>query len=232
MDNKGDRVLLIDDDKEIVQINAKYLQNAGYSVAVATEPQKVLEYIDKFHPQCIVSDVMMPNVDGFTLCAMVREKHSIPIILLTGKTSEDDKVEGLLCGADDYMVKPYSLRELEARIRINVRRYKKEENKTDSMLDYYPLKIDIALHKVFYKEEEILLSNREYELLYYLAVNKGKVITFEEIGEKIWGVYSENDRRSIMVNASRLRKRLESYPELANVIETVWGQGYLFRGVQ
>ena len=130
------------------------------------------------------------------------------------------------------MVKPYSLRELEARIRINVRRYKKEENKTDSMLDYYPLKIDIALHKVFYKEEEILLSNREYELLYYLAVNKGKVITFEEIGEKIWGVYSENDRRSIMVNASRLRKRLESYPELANAIETVWGQGYLFRGAQ
>jgi len=149
MENKGDRVLLIDDDKEIVQINAKYLQNAGYTVAVSTEPQNVLAYIEKFHPQCIVSDVMMPNVDGFTLCAMVREKYSIPIILLTGKTSEDDKVEGLLSGADDYMVKPYSLRELEARIRVNVKRYKKDEKKTDSVLDYYPLRIDIALHKVF-----------------------------------------------------------------------------------
>ncbi len=232
MENKGDRVLLIDDDKEIVQINAKYLQNAGYTVAVSTEPQNVLAYIEKFHPQCIVSDVMMPNVDGFTLCAMVREKYSIPIILLTGKTSEDDKVEGLLSGADDYMVKPYSLRELEARIRINVKRYKKDEKKTDSVLDYYPLRIDIALHKVFYKEEEIPLSNREYELLYYLAINAGKVITFEEIGEKIWGVYSESDRRSIMVNASRLRKRMEAYPELANMIETIWGKGYLFRGTK
>lgn len=232
MGNKGDIVLLIDDDKEVVNINAKYLQNAGYQVAITTDPLKVLAYIEKFHPQCIVSDVMMPGLDGFALCELVREKWDIPIILLTGKSSEDDKVEGLLCGADDYMVKPYSLRELEARIRVNIRRHKGDKNKSDTIIRYEPLKIDITAHKVFCNEEEIVLSNREYELLYYLITNAGRVVTFQEIGEKIWGVYSESDRRSIMVNLSRLRKRLEAYAELANIIETVWGQGYLFRGMK
>ena len=137
-----------------------------------------------------------------------------------------------MCGADDYMVKPYSLRELEARIRVNIRRHKGDKNKSDTIIRYEPLKIDITAHKVFCNEEEIVLSNREYELLYYLITNAGRVVTFQEIGEKIWGVYSESDRRSIMVNASRLRKRLEAYAELANIIETVWGQGYLFRGMK
>lgn len=219
--------MLIDDDAEVLAINCKYLKNEGYEPISATTAQKGLQLLEKFNPSCIILDIMMPGINGFDACKGFRKLTDIPIIFLTGKTSEEDKINGLMLGADDYIVKPYSLRELSARIHANIRRHQFTSTAA-ATLSYPPLIIDVTNHKPYYNDEEIALSNREYELLYLLASNPNKTITFEQIGKKMWGSYSSNDRRSIMVNASRLRKKLEGYIGLQNLIETVWSQGYKF----
>lgn len=220
-------VLLIDDDVEVLELNAKFLKNKGYQVVLAPNAVAGRKAIEKKQIDCIVLDVMMPKIDGFTACKEFRKLVDVPIIFLTGRTSEEDKVKGLLLGADDYIVKPYSLNELAVRILVNIRRYK-ALNQSATKVSYPPLSIDLTLHKAYFEEEEIPLSNREFELLFFLVNHKNQAVTFQEIGEKLWGSYSEVDRRSIMVNASRLRKKLDGYPGLSNMIETVWSKGYKF----
>lgn len=220
-------ILLIDDDIEVLNLNAKYLKNSGYQVVAAANPVKAMANLDKIRPDCVVLDVMMPEMNGFTACKELRKQMDVPIIFLTGRTSEKDKINGLLLGADDYIVKPYSLKELTARIMVNIRRYQSNSNGA-TVLSYPPLSIDLVTHKAFWNEEEIPLSNREFEVLYFLAKNPNQIITFEQIGEKVWGTYQDSDRRSIMVNVSRLRKKLDAYTGLGNIIETSWSKGYRF----
>lgn len=220
-------VLLVDDDTEVLELNAKYLKNQGYRVGIAANAIQAIQMLNKVKPNCIVLDVMMPQMNGFTACKEIRQKTNVPIIFLTGRTSEEDKINGLLIGADDYMIKPYSLKELSARILVNIRRYEITSSLATT-LSFPPLTIDLSIHKALYDGEEISLSNREFELLYILAKNPNQTITFEQIGVKLWGTYREEDRRSIMVNASRLRKKLDGYVGLENLIETVWSQGYKF----
>lgn len=220
-------ILLIDDDTEVLELNAKYLRNTGYQVILATNAIDGLNVVKKAQLDCVVLDVMMPEVNGFAACKEFRKCIDAPIIFLTGRSSEEDKIKGLLLGADDYIVKPYSLKELATRVLVNIRRYKKVST-TSTVLSFPPLSVDLTSHKAFFEEEEIGLSNREFELLYFLMLHKNETITFQQIGEKVWGCYHEDDRRSIMVNASRLRKKLSAYEGLENVIETVWSQGYKF----
>lgn len=148
---------------------------------------------------------------------------------MTGKTDEADRIKGLSIGADDYIVKPCSLQELSLRISINIRRQKKIENKS-GVLEFTPLKIELIEHRTFYGNEEIALSNREFDVLVFLAKHKGEVVTFEQIGKEILGTYLDSDRKNVMVNVSRLRKKFEGYVGLENMIETVWGKGYRFKG--
>lgn len=220
-------VLLIDDDIEVLNLNAKYLKNCGYHVITAENFQKGKAAIIEKKPDCIILDVMMPVVNGFYACQEFRKQIDVPIIFLTGLVSEENKIKGLLLGADDYMVKPYSLKELSTRILVNIRRYEALSHKI-SQLVFGTLSIQPEVHKAYYEKEEIPLSNREYELLLYLAKNAGRILTFDQIGEHVWGCYREEDRRVIMVNTSRLRKKLGGYPGLENIIETVWSQGYKF----
>ena len=149
-------------------------------------------------------------VNGFDACREFRKIVDVPILFLTGRTQENDKINGLMLGGDDYIVKPYSLRELSARILVNIRRHQSTVSSSNQIL-FPPLRIDLTQHKAYYQEEEILLSNREFELLYLLAKTPNQTNTFQIIGEAMWGRYSDEDRRAIMVNASRLRKKLESY---------------------
>lgn len=222
------KLLLIDDDKEVLTINAKFFRNLNYTVKICSNAITALKHIEEYNPDCIILDVMMPQMDGFQACEKIRQISNAPIIFLTGKDTEDDKIQGLLLGADDYMIKPYSLRELEVRIQVLIRRYQGFHPQDNTTLSYPPLTLQIVQHKAFYCEEEILLSNKEYELLFLLASNPNKVFTFEEIGNTIWGEYFESSRKTIMVTASRLRKKLEAYPEIENYIETVWSKGYKF----
>ena len=225
------KILLIDDDAEVLDINKKFLIKEGYQVAASTSAKKAIPILKKHPCDCIVLDVMMPEMSGFDACAKIREFTDTPIIFLTGKSAEEDRINGLLLGADDYIVKPYSLKELSLRIQALMRRRNVPIQKTvasSTTLSFPPLQVDTVEHKVFCNEEEVALSNREFSLLHLLVSNPEKTITFEEIGTKIWGTYTETDRRSIMVNASRLRKKLEDYPELDGMIETVWSEGYKF----
>lgn len=227
------KILLIDDDAEVLDITKKFLLKEGYQVATCTSPLKAIAVLKKQPCDCIVLDVMMPEMNGFDACAKFREFTDTPIIFLTGKSSEDDRINGLMQGADDYLIKPCSLKELSLRIQALLRRRQAVSTAAASVLpattlSFPPLQIDTLEHKVYCNEEEIALSNREFSLLQLLVSNPEKTITFEEIGTKIWGAYAEADRRSIMVNTCRLRKKLEAYPELDGMVETVWSEGYKF----
>lgn len=223
------RVLLIDDDREVLNVNGEFLKGKGFRVDVAESVKQAVGCIKKARPDCIVMDVMMPDVDGFEGLRIIRALTDSPILYLTGKTDEADRIKGLSIGADDYIVKPCSLQELSLRIAINIRRQKTIENKP-GYLNLLPLKIDLMEHKIFYGNEEIALSNREFDVLVFLAKHKGEVVTFEQIGKEILGTYLNSDRKNVMVNVSRLRKKFEGYVGLENMIETVWGKGYCFKG--
>ncbi len=223
------RVLLIDDDNDVLNVNSEYLKEKGYEVHIAACIKDAAESIKRVNPDCIVMDVMMPDVDGFDGFSVIRRITAAPILYLTGKTDEADRIRGLSIGADDYIVKPCSLKELSLRIGINIRRQKKIEKKA-GVLEFTPLKIELIEHRASYGNEEIALSNREFDVLVFLAKHKGEVVTFEQIGKEIMGTYLDSDRKNVMVSVSRLRKKLESYVGMENMIETVWGKGYRFKG--
>lgn len=223
------KLLLIDDDTEVLDINKKYLSGEGFSVQTAADPIQGIEYARKLKPDCILLDVMMPQMNGFDVCTEIRKFSSVPIIFLTGKDSEDDKINGLITGADDYIVKPYSLRELKARIDVILRRSQKARPQQDTnRLTFRSLTVDKLAHKAFYKGEDLQLANREYEVLLYFVTHPNQEVTFEELGSALFGTYQESDRRSVMVNVSRLRKKMTIDFELENMIETVWSKGYKF----
>lgn len=222
-------ILLIDDDREVLEINRKYLTGEGFTVYTADSPRKGIAYAKKLSPDCILLDVMMPEMDGYEVCRRIRGFSAVPILFLTGRGAEDDKIDGLTSGGDDYIVKPYSLRELKARIDVILRRMNQLHAASEShILTFGSLSIDKVAHKAFFQGTDLNLANREYEVLLYLAEHPDREITFEELGTALFGSYQENDRRSVMVNVSRLRKRFEGNYELENRIETVWSRGYRF----
>lgn len=222
-------LLLIDDDKEVLEINQKYLSGEGFDVHITNNPKKGILLAQKLQPDCILLDVMMPVMDGYRVCREIRAFSSAPIIFLTGKDSEDDKINGLITGGDDYIVKPYSLRELKVRIDALLRRaHLSAPTENTNIMTFRDLTIDKLAHKAFYKDQDLGLANREYEVLLYLATHPNQDVTFEDIGNALFGVYTEADRRSVMVNVSRLRKKLAIDITLENLIETVWSKGYRF----
>lgn len=224
-----DRILLVDDDMEVLQVNGEFLKGKGYEVKTAGSAREALPIVKGFMPHCIVLDVMMPGMDGFDTLNEIRKITQVPVLFLTGRTEEADRIRGLVSGAVDYIVKPCSLEELSLRIQIHISRYRGVTGQT-GILEFPPLRIELLNHRVFYREEEILLSNKEYELLVCLAKHNREVMTFEMIGRELLGGYIDADRRNIMMNASRLRKKMEGFVGLENMIETVWGKGYCFKG--
>ena len=224
----GYRILLVDDDSEVLKLTDSFLRTKGLNTVLATSVKEALLSLDKETFHCVILDVMMPEIDGFQAFSLIRERSAAPILFLTGKTEEADRIRGLTLGADDYIIKPCSLEELYLRIMIQIRR--QQENRQQSgILEFAPLSINLFTHRAYYNEtEEILLSNREFDLLALLAEHAGEVMPFERIGTLIDGGYIDADRKNIMVHLSRLRKKLEGYVGLENAIETVWGTGYRF----
>ncbi len=222
------KILMIDDDTEVLEINRKFFEEHNCDVAITDKAKDGIMLVKNFKPDCILLDVMMPEVDGLTLCREIRTITSVPVLFLSGKVSESDKIEGFEAGGDDYIEKPYSLREVYARIQVHVRRHLSGRNTQSSKMTITinSFTINMESHKLFYHDEEIIISNKEYDLMLFLAQNPNKLITFEEIGMKLWGSYIETDRRNVMVNVSRLRKKIEAQTGVDNLIETVWSKGY------
>lgn len=224
------KILLIDDDAEVLEMNGKYLTSQNFIVFTSSDPKLGLNIARTKKPDLIVLDVMMPGMTGYELCTRIRQFSNVPIIFLTGKSSEDDKIQGLVTGGDDYIIKPYSLKELKARIDALLRRAGMilAEDKNRNAFEFGNLKIDMTLHKALFSGNDLQLTNREYDILVYFCNHPNKIITFEELGQQLFGVYNELDRRTIMVNVSRLRKKMSIDDTLYNMIETVWSQGYKF----
>ena len=221
-------LLLIDDDKDVLILNRNFFLHEGFEVKVSQNIQNACNILKTYKPDCIVLDVMMPGIDGFTGLPEIQKLSLAPIIFLTGLVQEENKIKGLLLGANDYMIKPYSLKELSARIQVQIRLHQPATSIATTRISYPPFTLDIPAHKFFYNQTEVILSNREYELLYLLVSNANITMTFEQIGKAMWGIYNESDRRTIMVIASRLRKRIEEYTNDTDIIETVWSQGYIY----
>ena len=222
------KILMVDDVIEVLEINKKFFEEKNCKVEICSKSTQALDLVRNFKPDCILLDVMMPELDGYALCKQIRGVTNVPVLFLSGKVSEDDKIEGFEVGGDDYIEKPYSLREVYVRIMAHIKRnsQKQTQKRDDMIIDLDPFFVDREKHKLFYGETDIPLSNKEYDLILFLAQNPGKEITFEEIGLKLWGTYIETDRRSVMVNVSRLRKKIQDQTGVDNLIETVWSKGY------
>lgn len=221
-------ILLVDDDRELLGLLGRFLMGKGYQVFTAPTAMEAIAQLRQREVSCIVLDVMMPDMDGFTAFPLIRRLTKAPVLFMTGCTEEADRIRGLTLGADDYILKPCSMEELSLRIAINIRKSQLVHQNQD-VLEFPPLRLELSTHSAYCGRDKIPLSTREYDLLLLFARHPGELLTFEAIGKALNGAYLESDRKTVMVNTSRLRKKLEQYPGLENKIETVWGQGYRLR---
>jgi DNA-binding response OmpR family regulator len=226
------KILIIEDEHDISRILRDYLTKNQYEAAVASNGQDGLQMMDMLQPDYIILDIMLPDMDGIDVCREIRRRNNIPILILSARGSDTDKVLGLGFGADDYMTKPFSLSELLARINAHFRRYDSltlasERDKTD-LLRLGNLQIDKKAYKVTLDGNEISLSAKEFELLHYLASNKNQVFSKSQLLDAIWGYAAYGDENTVTVYIRRLREKIEADPSHPIVLKTVWGVGYKF----
>jgi DNA-binding response OmpR family regulator len=224
------RVLVVDDDPCIRKFVCANLDARDYEVLPATNGLDALEVFKKEHPDLVILDIMMPGIDGFEVCRRIREWSNIPIIVLSAREGETDKVRCLDCGADDYLTKPFYLRELLSRIKAVLRRTQDPGNlRVLPKYRYEDLEVDLSQNEVSLNGEVLSLTGTEYKILSYLVTNAGRLITSDQILRKIWGEDYLGDHHVIQVNIGRLRKRLNDNGRISKYIETRPGIGYRFK---
>ncbi|HZW98150.1 MAG: response regulator transcription factor [Clostridiaceae bacterium] len=225
------KILVVDDEANIVDILEENLSREGYTILKAYEGASALQIALDEQPDLILLDCMLPRMDGFEVCKRIRQKSSVPIIMLTAKSEEIDKVLGLELGADDYITKPFSVREVLARVRALFRRVQYSENEqldSDQVLIFGDLEIDQAGYQVSYRENPIELTLREFELVRFLARHEGQVFSREELLEKVWGYEYYGDVRTVDVTVRRTREKLEPDQNHYQYLLTKRGVGYYF----
>ncbi|MDR7002150.1 response regulator transcription factor [Neobacillus niacini] len=229
-------ILIIDDEKEIRDLIGIYLTNEGYNVLKAADGIEGLEYLEKENVHLVVLDIMMPRLDGIQACMKIRENRNVPIIMLSAKSQDMDKIMGLTTGADDYVTKPFQPLELVARIKSQLRRYLRL-NQSDGnpqaniggqmdVISIDELMINISTHEVTVEGKEIKLTPREFAILELLARNPGVVFSTEKIYERVWNEPFYESENTVMVHIRNLREKLENNPRTPRYIKTVWGVGY------
>ena len=225
MDGKIGKVLIVDDDENICEVIKMYLDSAGYGTKVCYDGKAAQDAFLEYKPNLVLLDIMLPHIDGIDVLKWIRKESQTPVIMLTAKGDTFDKVLGLELGADDYMVKPFEPKELVARVKAVMRRYNVETGSKEA-ISFDELTIDVDSYSVIYKGQEIKMPPKEFELLYYLASNKNRVFTREQLLCEVWGYDYPGDSRTVDVHVKRLREKLEGGPNWQ--IETVWGVGYKF----
>ena len=229
----SDKILVVDDEQSIMSIIAFNLKKEGFQVVTAEDGEMAIEVFEKENPDLILLDIMMPKIDGYGVCKRIRDKSEVPIIMLTARADEVDKVLGLEIGADDYVTKPFSNRELIARVKANLRRkpnLKKEEKQEEpeGVAVFGELKIDFERYEVFKKDKPINLTIREFELLKFLALKKSQIFTREALLSQVWGYEYFGDVRAVDVTIRRLREKIEDDASKPRYIVTKRGIGYYF----
>ena len=226
------RILVVDDEKIVTEVVERYLRLNGFDVRTADDGTDGLEIAREWQPDLIVLDLMLPGIDGLEVCHRLRERSPVPIIMLTARGEESDRVVGLEIGADDYVVKPFSPRELVARVKSVLRRSGDGAGTIDRSLRCRNLVIDPLARVVHVDGKEIELTNKEFDLLYYLASHPDQVFSREELLNRVWDVDYAAEYSTVTVHIRRLRTRIETDPEKPRFIKTVWGIGYKFTGGQ
>ena len=226
-DNKT--ILVVDDEKDIREIIEIYLINEGYNIVLASDGIEALEKLKKEKIDLIILDIMMPKLDGIRTCIKIREDKKMPIIMLSAKSEDSDKILGLNIGADDYIIKPFNPLELVARVKSQLRRVTsfseaKEINDEEIYID--GLRINKANREVLVEDRNIKLTPREFEKLEVLAVNRGRVLSTEQIYEKVWNEPFYNSENTVAVHIRNIREKIEINPKDPKYIKLVWGVGY------
>lgn len=222
-------ILIVDDEKEIRDFITIYLRNEGYKVLQAEDGEEGLELLKANEVHLIVLDVMMPKIDGIHMCMKVREIAEMPIIMLSAKTQDMDKILGLTTGADDYVTKPFNPLELIARIKSQLRRYTKMNGgmkNNEHEIEIEDMLINAATHEVKVRGRKIKLTPREFSILELLARNRGIVFSADQIYERVWKEQSFQSDNTVMVHIRKIREKIEENPRKPRYIQTVWGVGY------
>lgn len=222
----ADKIIVVDDEREIADLIGLYLENDGYEVKKFQTGEQALRDIDGEEPALAVLDVMLPDTDGFTLLRRIREKHSFPVIMLTARVTDSDKILGLTMGADDYITKPFNPLELTARVKTVLRRCRRAVD-TDFERDIRGLTINKQSRKCLLFGEALSLTPTEFDILWYLCENAGRVVTSEELFEAVWKEkYLSASSNTVMAHIGRLREKMHEPPRKPRFVKTVWGVGY------
>ncbi len=221
-------VLIIDDDKKVLELIHAYLVKEGFVVYQAASGDEGLNKAGKVNPDIIILDIMMPGIDGKEVCKRLRSKSSVPIIMLSARSEEFDRVLGLELGADDYVTKPFSPREITARVKAILRRADGDNGQIEDKLEFPGLLIDCKRRVVEVFGDRVDLTPKEYELLVFLATNYGQAFSRERLYEKVWGYSYEGGVRTVDVHITKLRSKLGEDKGPQKYIRTVWGMGYKF----
>ena len=228
------RILIIEDNKEITELERDYLEANDFEVDIAEDGVTGLEKALADEYNLILLDIMLPRMDGFQVCREIRAQKDVPILMVSAKREDIDKIRGLGLGADDYISKPFSPSELVARVKAHISRYERLTSragaapKDEDVLKVGELEIHLKKHRVFSQGKEAFLTNREFELLAFLAKHPGIVFSRERIFDRVWGLDAAGDTATVMVHINRIREKIEPDPTQPIYIETVWGVGYRF----
>ncbi len=227
----NEKILVVDDEKEIADLLTLYLENDGYCVQTFDNGADALKSIAEDAPDLAILDVMLPDTDGFSVCRKIREKHFFPVIMLTAKVADDDKIMGLTIGADDYITKPFNPLEVVARVKTQLRRAQRynasplrEAEKNE--FDIRGLLINRDSHKCVLFGKELSLTPTEFSLLWYLCEHQGKVVTSEELFEAVWKEKFLDNNNTVMAHIGRLREKMGEPARNPKFIKTIWGVGY------
>lgn len=223
-----EKILVIDDDITIKNLIEVYLKNEGYEVDSASNGEEALKLIEEYNYDLVILDIMMPKLDGVSTCIKIREKFVMPIIFLSAKGEELDKIQGLAVGADDYISKPFGSMELLARVKAQLRRYKKFNSISTSknIIELEDLVINTDTHEVNVRGENVKLTSKEFDILECLARNKGMVFSVQKLYETVWKENFAVSDTSVVVHITNLRQKIEINPKSPQYIKTVWGVGY------
>ncbi len=224
-------ILVVDDEQEIADLIEIYLTNANYQVYKYDSSKDVLKDLEQLKIDLAILDVMMPEMDGFALCEKIRERYRFPIIFVTAKVEDMDKINGLTIGADDYITKPFQPLELIARVKAQLRRYKNYDRgmaeEDQDRIEFRGIVIDHAAHVCFLNEEKLELTPIEFEILWYLCMHRGKAVKTDELFWYVWKEkYFEKDNNTVMVHIRHLREKMKDTGKRPKYIVTVWGVGY------
>jgi DNA-binding response OmpR family regulator len=222
-----DKILLVEDEKELAQVTKDYFANRGYLLQIIEDGQEALDYLMLNSVKLLILDIMLPNLDGFTICEELRKKSNIPIIIISAKTGEDARIMGIELGADDYLEKPYSVKELFVRVKSQLRRAYEMQVDLEKIIKGDIL-IDVGKRQVYLKDNPVQLAAKEFELLKILVEHTGRAVKKEKLFNLVWGINSDSDYSTLTVHINKLREKIEKNPKKPELIKTVWGVGYRF----